>query len=109
MRRTWHRTLIAVAGSFALGVVAWQVTGPSWARANTPAQATTTKWEYKLFVPPHPGRELASLIDSELNALGEEGWEVAGVWSDVRGSIPGGDRGGSIDSNSRILLKRVKK
>ncbi|MBP3954005.1 DUF4177 domain-containing protein [Gemmata sp. G18] len=88
-----YRLFVAVA-LFAVGAVCWSTLGSSSAQEKEKAAPAVQKWEYKVVTLPGGGG--GNEPDQKvLNALGDEGWELAGAPHEV--------------GRARVILKRPKK
>jgi hypothetical protein len=93
------RKSVLVAAVLAVGLLAAQ-------QFRAPAQvekaptARAVKWEYKV----------VSANERDLNELGNDGWEFAGIGSDVTGRSTGAVAGpvGEVTTAVRVILKRAK-
>jgi hypothetical protein len=69
-------------------------------RANVAAPAPAIKWEYKSIVV----NGIGDKTEKELNKAGADGWELAGVFSDIRHVGP--PHAPTISTRGYLILKR---
>jgi hypothetical protein len=62
--------------------------------------APLVKWEYKVAA--------GNADEQEMNKLGDDGWELAGVQSLVSGKVKDGI-GGSVQTRTAMIFKRPKR
>jgi hypothetical protein len=94
------RTCISTAVVLVVGLLVGQAFRAPAQVEKAPAARPAVKWEYKV----------VGANERELNALGAEGWEFAGMGSEVIGRSTGAAVGpvSEVTTAVRVILKRAK-
>ena len=59
------------------------------------------KWEYKVTT--------GEVDEQEMNKLGDDGWELAGVQGLVSGGVVKDGKGGAVRTRTNLIFKRPRK
>lgn len=102
--KTYSRFAFFAALLIPVVLVCWSLRTPISAQEK--AADGKIKWEYRVVVPDGYEKEMQTQLDQ----LGGEGWELCGTISNVSGtsSSRNGSGTGSVRTNVTLILKRPK-
>jgi hypothetical protein len=103
--KNWLRVLLPAAVLVLVLPFLWSVRESSSAQQRAPEAAV--RWEYRVLAPVDNPRQM----EADLNALGQDGWELGWTIGKISGKqgYASGSGSGALDTKVYFVLKRPKR